>query len=121
MNKINEQFDELDLKVDRLRQKIKTSKVICKNNTDGNSEIVFAHNVYGANKVLSYEIIVLGKNPTNIVVKLDDVVINSTLGLVGSGEILLKSQKLYSLAVICSGEEMLAAKLRLEAADLRII
>lgn len=121
MNRYNEQFDELDLKVSRLKQKIRTSKVICKNNTENKNEIVFAHNVYGTNKVLSYEITVLGKNPTNIVVKLDDVVINSTLGLVHSGEVLLKAQKLYSLAVICSGEEMLAAKLRLEAADLRFI
>lgn len=121
MNKYNELFDELDLKVDRLKQKIRTSKVICKNNVQNANEIVFAHNVYGTNKVMDYEITVFGTKAVNIVVKLDGVVLNATSGLVQSGEILLKSQKLYSLSITCTGEGMLAAKLKLTAADLRVI
>lgn len=121
MNKYNEMLDELDTKVDRLKQKIKYSKVLCKNNTEGSNQIVFAHNVYGTNKILSYEITIFGKNPSNIVVKLDDVVISTTAGILANGEILLKAHKLYSFAVECTGEEMLAAKLRLESTELRVI
>lgn len=121
MNKINEQIEDLDLKVDRLRQRVKNSKVICKNNIDDSKEIVFAHNVYGTNKVLSYELGVFGKSPVNIVVKLDDVVLSAENGLVMAGEILLKAHKLYSLTIVCSGQDMLAAKLKLEAAELKVI
>ncbi len=121
MNKVNEMLEELDLKVDRLKQKVKGCKVICKNNTEGSSQLVFAHNVYGTNKVLTYDITVLGTSMANIVVKLDGVVLTATNGLTIAGEILLKAHKLYSLSVECTGDGILAGKLRLEGADLRII
>lgn len=121
MNKYNEIIDELDLKLDRIKQKVRSSKVICKNNTENSNEIVFAHNVYGTNKALAYEINVFGTKSANIVVKLDDVVLAATNGMVACGEILLKAHKLYGLSVICTGDGMLAAKLKLEATDLRII
>ena len=108
MNKYNEIIDELEGKLDRIKQKVKSSKVICKNNLESSKEIVFAHNVYGT-------------QPANIVVKLDDVVVSAINGMVACGEILLKAHKLYSLAVVCTGEGMLAAKLKLDATDLRVI
>ncbi len=118
MNKFNAVIDELESKIERLKYKVKQSKVLCQNNTQGNTQIVFAHNVYGANKVLSYDITVMGDS---IVVKLDNVVIASLTGVIAAGDILLKSNKLYSLAVECTGEGMLAAKLKLDSADLRVI
>ncbi len=121
MNKFNIVIDELESKIERLKHKVKQSKVLCQNNTQGNTQIVFAHNVYGANKVLSYDITVMGDKPVSIVVKLDNVVITSLTGVIAAGDILLKSNKLYSLAVECTGEGMLAAKLKLDSADLRII
>ena len=77
MNKFNAVIDELESKIERLKYKVKQSKVLCQNNTQGNTQIVFAHNVYGANKVLSYDITVMGDKPVSIVVKLDNVVIAS--------------------------------------------
>ena len=121
MNKFNLVIDELESKIDRLKHKIKQSKILCQNNTQGNTQMVFAHNVYGANKVLSYDITVIGDKPVNIIVKLDNVVIMSVTGVIAAGDILLKSNKLYSLAVECIGEGMLAAKLKLESSDLKII
>ncbi len=120
MNKYNEIIDELEGKLDRIKQKVKSSKVICKNNLESSKEIVFAHNVYGTNKSLAYEIDVFGTQLANIVVKIDDVVVSAINGMVACGEILLKAHKLYSLAVICTGEGMLAAKLKLDATDLRV-
>lgn len=121
MSKINEMIDELDMKVDRIKQKVKASRVICKNNTQGENKVVFANNVYGTNKAMSYDITVIGTSIANIVVKLDDVVLSATNGMAVAGEILLKAHKLYSLSIECIGEGILAAKLRLEGADLRVI
>ena len=121
MNKVNEILEELDLKVDRLKQKVKGTKVICKNNTEGSSQLVFANNVYGTNKVLAYEVTILGTSMANIVVKLDDVVLTATNGLAVAGEILLKAHKLYAFSVECTGNGILAGKLKLEGADLRVI
>lgn len=121
MNKVGYLLDDLDSKIDRVRQKLKTSKIICQNNTDCKPQMVFSHNVYGSNKVLGYDITVLGNKPVNIVIKLDDVVVTAVSGVVAVGEIMLKSNKLYSFAVECTGEEMLAAKLKLKSVDLRVI
>ncbi len=121
MNKLSNVLEELENKFDRLRQKVKQSKVICKNNTESSPQIVFAHNVYGANKILTYDITVSALKPVNIVIKLDDVIISTVQGLMSYGEILLKSNKLYSLVVECTGESILAGKLKLESADLRVI
>lgn len=121
MNKYNELFDELDLRMDKLKHKIKTSKVLCKNNTQNANEIVLTCNVYGGNKVLDYEVTVLGTSAVNISVKLDGAVQDTCIGLVCTGEILPKIRKVYSLSVVCTGEGILAAKLKLTAADLKII
>ena len=114
-------LNDLDIKYERLKQKVRQTKVLFKNNIEGSNEIIFAHNIYGMNKVVNYDITILGKNPANIVVKLDGVVISSTNGVISCGEILLKAHKLYSLCVECVGEEMLACKLTLDSSELRVI
>lgn len=119
MNKIYEEIETLQTKCDKMMSKIKTSKTFVENAV--NNKISFVQILNGSNRIVSYDLSVFANNPVNIVVKIDNVVIESSSSVVAYGEIMLKAKKLYTLKIDCEGENLMSAKLRLESADLKVL
>lgn len=120
MNKLKEEFEDIEIKLERLARRTKVSKTKVQN-IAVNGKITFEECVFGTGKIVSYDLIACGQNPSNIVVKLDNVVVASEVGLMAYGEFLLKNKKLYNLCIECLGDGLISAKLRLESADLKML
>lgn len=120
MSRIKEQIEDFEIKLERVAKKIKISKTKVQNANAGGL-IVFKECLCGTGKIVSYDLTLAGQNPANIVVKLDNVAISSTSGLMAYGEFLLKDKKLYNFSVECSGEGLVSGKLRFESVDLKLL
>lgn len=120
MNRLKEEFDDIEIKLERLAKKIKISKTKVQNAVN-NEKIIFEECICGTGKIVSYDLVACGQNPLNIIVKLDNVVVASEIGLMTYGEFLLKDKKLYNLSIECVGNGLISAKLRLESVDLKML